>query len=140
MQSIQEIQNSIIHAYNGIDDKLMQYEFLLQIGAELESFPAEKKDDGHLISDCQSKLWLAFSIQNGRIHIWADSEALIVKGITAIAVFMFQDQLAQEVANADITYLEETDMRSQINTDRFKGIYGAIASIQRYAAENCQER
>ncbi|MFR5116319.1 MAG: SufE family protein [Eubacterium sp.] len=49
---------------------------------------------------CQSKAWIHCEEQDGRLHIWGDSEALIIKGIIAVAIVMFQDQKKEDIAGA----------------------------------------
>lgn len=49
MKTIDEIQTEFVTAFNEIDDWMMQYEFLLQVGAELEPYPDKWRDDTHLI-------------------------------------------------------------------------------------------
>lgn len=139
MQTIEEIQNSFMTAFNEIDDWMMQYEFLLRIGAELEPFPDDFKDDSHLIRGCQSKVWLKYTEKDGRIHILGDSEALIVKGMFAVAIIMFQDQTVEDVADAKVRYIEETSIKNQISTDRFQGLNSVIRAIQQYA-EGCMKK
>lgn len=58
MKTIDEIQTEFVTAFNEIDDWMMQYEFLLQVGAELEPYPDKWRDDTHLIQGCQSKVWI----------------------------------------------------------------------------------
>ena len=89
MKTIDEIQTEFVTAFNEIDDWMMQYEFLLQVGAELEPYPDKWRDDTHLIQGCQSKVWIHCEEQDGRLHIWGDSEALIIKGIIIICVVVF---------------------------------------------------
>lgn len=136
MQTVNEIQNEFIENFNAIGDWMLQYEFLLQIGGELEPFPETKHDSGHLIPGCQSKVWLECAVENGKIHIRGDSEALIIKGMIAVAVMMFQDQPLQDVASADVVYIKDTELKNQISTDRFNGIHKVIAFIQNYASDH----
>lgn len=135
MQTIDEIQDDFMVAFNEIDEWMMQYEFLLRIGAELEPFPEALKTDSRLIRGCQSKVWLECTQKDGRIHILGDSEALIVKGMFAVAILMFQDQAVSDVAGAKVRYIEETSIRDQISTDRFQGLNSVIHAIQQYADE-----
>ena len=137
LQTIEEIQEDFIRNFNEIGDWMMQYEFLLEIGGSLEPYPDEKRDEAHRIQGCQSKMWIDCSVSGGRIHIYGDSEALIVKGIAAVAIIMFQDQRVEDVAAADVVYVENTDLKNQISTDRFHGIQSVIAHIQKFAQERC---
>ena len=124
MKTIDEIQTEFVTAFNEIDDWMMQYEFLLQVGAELEPYPDKWRDDTHLIQGCHCEE------QDGRLHIWGDSEALIIKGIIAVAIVMFQDQKKEDIACAKVWYIAETDLKNQISTDRFNGVNSVIRHIQ----------
>lgn len=132
MKAIEEIQKEFVTAFNEIDDWMMQYEFLLQVGAELEPYPDKWRDDAHLIQGCQSKVWIHCEERDGRLHIWGDSEALIIKGIIAVAIVMFQDQKKEEIAGAKVWYIADTDLKNQISTDRFNGVNSVIRYIQNY--------
>ena len=68
--------------------------------------------------------------QDGRLHIWGDSEALIIKGIIAVAIVMFQDQKKEDIAGAKVWYIADTDLKNQISTDRFNGVNSVIRHIQ----------
>ena len=130
MKTIEEIQTEFVTAFNEIDDWMMQYEFLLQIGAELETYPEEYRDEQHLIQGCQSKVWIYGEKQNGKIHIWGDSEALIIKGMIAVAIMMFQDQRKEDIEHAKVWYLTDTDLKNQISVDRFHGVNSVISYMQ----------
>ena len=54
MKTIDEIQTEFVTAFNEIDDWMMQYEILLQVGAELEPYPDKWRDDILQIQCCQS--------------------------------------------------------------------------------------
>ena len=134
MKTIQEIQADFISAFTEIQDPLLQYEFLLQIGGQMAPYPEEFRDEKHLISGCQSKVWVACESEGDRIRIFMDSEALIIKGIIAVAVEMFQGQPTCDVANAEVIYISQTDLKNQISIDRFRGVHSVIQAIQNFAA------
>ena len=122
-------------AFREIGDPIMQYEFLLRIGGQMAAYPEELRDEEHRIAGCQSKVWVACQLEEGRLRIFMDSEALIVKGIIAVAVDMFQGQKPEAVAKAEVIYIKETDLKNQISTDRFQGVHAVIQRIQSFARE-----
>jgi cysteine desulfuration protein SufE len=133
MKTIQEIQAEFISAFNELEDWLFQYEFLLQIAGALEPFPKDKKTEEYLVKGCQSKVWLYCELQNGHVHIWCDSEALIIKGMIGVAVAMFHDQSPQDIIQADVNYVEKTALKRQITTDRFHGLKNIVEAIKQFA-------
>ena len=74
------------------------------------------------------------------MHVRADSEALIVRGIVSIAVSLLDGRTPEEIAAYRPRFVEETNIKRQISTDRFRGIHSVIETIQRFAAQCGGER
>ena len=73
MKTIQEIQSEFMTAFREIGDPIMQYEFLLRIGGQMAAYPEELRDEEHRIAGCQSKVWVACQLEEGRLRIFMDS-------------------------------------------------------------------
>ena len=59
------------------DEWLDKYEYLIDLGKNLEAFPPESKTDERLIKGCQSRVWLDWRLQDGCLYFTADSDAII---------------------------------------------------------------
>lgn len=133
--SIQYEQAEFIEDFNSLEDWMLQYECLLDLTADMKPLQEEEKCEANRILSCQANLWLVLTFESGRIRVRSDSESLIVKGIVAVIVALFDDRTPEEICEAKITFLEDTPIRSQISTDRFNGMTGIIRKIKKFAEQ-----
>lgn len=136
--SITEEQTEFINDFNEIDDWMMQYSCLLELTTDMEPVSDEEKNEQNKISGCQADLWIILSCKNGIVHVRADSDSLIVKGIVAVIVALFDKRTPQEICGAHIDFLEKTPLKEQISTDRFHGMQTVIRKIQDYSTSLTQ--
>ena len=74
-------QMSIIEDFELFEDWLQKYEFIIELGKEIELIPEEEKTNDLLIDGCQSRVWLKSEFKDNKMHYSADSDAIITKGI-----------------------------------------------------------
>ena len=128
-----------------LDDILEEYEFLegddrytmlVELGRELEPMPDALKTDMTKVRGCSASVWVyPTTLDDGRLHFLADSNAGITKGIVALVLSAVQDRPAQEIAETDIARaLEPFGLKSQLSSNRTQGIPNMIALIRETAA------
>ena len=132
--TIQEHEQCVIHDLNELDDWFLQYQYLLELGGTLEALVPEERTDNNRVRGCQSALWLVMNQQNGRIFVRGDSDALIMKGILAVIISLLNGRSCQEILDYSMCFVEQTTLRAQLSTDRFRGIGSVIGRIQEFAA------
>ena len=54
--TIKENQQELIEEFAFLEDWEQKYEYIIDLGKELEGLPDDKKTDENLIRDCQSKV------------------------------------------------------------------------------------
>ena len=79
-----EAENSIIEEFSMYEEWLDKYEYLIELGKSLKDFPESAKIEDKLIKGCQSRVWLDYRIENGKVIFNADSDAIITKGIISL--------------------------------------------------------
>ena len=85
-KSLQDIENEVIDEFSMFDEWLDKYEYLIELGKSLKDYPETDKTDDYLIKGCQSRVWLNYKVENGRIYFNADSDAIITKGIISLLI------------------------------------------------------
>ena len=131
--TIQQLEDTYIEDLNMLGDWFMQYEYLLEISAELPKIPEENRSEEYKEHGSQSGVWLNLSMETGKVHVLADSDALIIRGMLAVIVSLLDQRTPQEIISYKPRFLEETNLKQQISTDRFQGINSVITTIQQYA-------
>lgn len=131
--TIAELEDTFIEDLNMLGDWFLQYEYLLEISTELPKIPEEKRSADNKVPGCQSGVWLLMSCEDGMVRVTADSDALIIRGILSVIVSLFNRRMPEEIVSYVPRFIEETNIKQQISTDRFDGIHSIIKSIQNYA-------
>ncbi|MCC8079477.1 MAG: SufE family protein [Oscillospiraceae bacterium] len=136
--TIAEAENTYIDDLNTLGDWFLEYEYLLAISADLPHIPKQERTAERRVKGCQTGVWLLLRYEDGRVRIAADSDALIIRGIISIAVFLLDGRTPQEICAYTPRYVEQTDIKAQISTDRFHGIQSVIEEIKRFAAQQLE--
>ena len=133
MGTIAEIQAEITEEFNMLEDWMEKYEYIIELGKALPMIDAKYKTDDNLIKGCQSRVWLHAEHKNGKIIYSADSDAIITKGIVAILIRVLSNQAAEEIAKADLTFVDKIGFKKQLSQTRANGLVSMIKEIKLYA-------
>lgn len=137
MKSLKEAQSDVVEEFSMYDDWLDKYEYLIELGNNLEPFPAESKTDDKLIKGCQSRVWLDYKVDDGRVWFNADSDAVITKGIISLLVSVYSGREACEIASDDFSFIDKLGLRENLSPTRANGLASMIDTIKSIASKNC---
>ena len=135
--TLEERKEAIVEEFSVYDDWLDKYEYLIELGKSLETFHEEQKTEDKLIKGCQSRVWLDWTIQDGKLIFSADSDAIITKGIISLLINVYSGCSPLEIAQDDFSFVEELGLRENLSPTRANGLASMIATIRRVAQENC---
>jgi len=131
--TIKEKQDAIVEEFSMFDDWMDKYSYLIELGKELPAIEEKYKDPQHLISGCQSRVWVHAKHADGKIYFTADSDAVITKGIVSLLVKAFSGHTPDEILNADMSFLEQIGLKEHLSPTRSNGLLSLIKQIQLYA-------
>ena len=135
--SLIEAENAIVEEFSMYEEWLDKYEYLIELGKSLQDYPEEAKTDDKLIKGCQSRVWLDYRLENGKIVFNADSDAIITKGIISLLVGIYSGRTAQEIRSSDFSVVEKIGLKENLSPTRANGLVSMIAKIRQVAADNC---
>ncbi len=133
MKTIDEVQKEIIDEFSVFDDWLDKYSFIIEQGNSLEPLDDKYKTPENLIEGCQSRVWLQTTYRDGRLYFQADSDAVIVKGLLALVLRVFNGRTPDEIINADLHFMEEIGLTKHLSPTRANGLLAVIKQIRFYA-------
>ena len=105
MNTLEEAKAAVVEEFSMFDEWLDKYEYLIELGKNLEVFPVELKTDDRLIKGCQSRVWLDTKVDGGRLFFRADSDAIITKGIISLLIQVYNGRTAAEIAADDFGFV-----------------------------------
>lgn len=135
-KSLQEAENEVVDTFSMYDEWLDKYEYLIDLGKNLEAYPEECKTEDKLIRGCQSRVWLDYKVQDGRIYFKADSDAIITKGIISLLISVYSGRTPEEIASSDFGFIEKIGLKENLSPTRANGLASMIATIKAVALEN----
>ena len=131
--SLEEAKRSVIENFSMYDEWLDKYEYLIELGKNLSGFEEGSKVDDNLIKGCQSRVWLDYSVTDGKIFFTADSDAIITKGIISLLVSVYSGRSAGEIASDDFEWVAEIGLKENLSPTRANGLVSMIARIKQIA-------
>lgn len=135
MKTIEENIAEIESDFSMFDEWVDKYAYLIDLGKSLPLIDAKYKDEDHLIRGCQSQVWLAAHLNDqGRIDFTADSDAIITKGIISLLVRVLSGQTPQDIAQADLSFIDRIGLSSHLSPTRANGLSEMIRQMKLYAA------
>ena len=134
--SLEESKQSIIDDFSMFDEWLDKYEYIIELGKKLDSFPENKKTDDRLIKGCQSRVWLDWEVKDGKLYFTADSDAIITKGIISLLISVYSGRSAEEIDGDDFSFLEKLGLKENLSPTRANGLESMVETIKRAAKEN----
>lgn len=131
--TINEIQDEVIEEFQDFDDWMDKYQLLIDLGNEQEPLDNKYKTDDNLIDGCQSRVWLQADLRDGKLHLQAESDALIVKGIIALLIRVLNDHTPQEILDTDLYFIDRIGLKDHLSPTRSNGLLAMVRKIRMYA-------
>ncbi|MDR2027067.1 MAG: SufE family protein [Prevotellaceae bacterium] len=133
--TINEMQNQIIEEFSVFDDWMDKYEYLIELGRDLTPYDPKYKIDNYLIEGCQSRVWVYGVKENDVINYFADSDAIITRGMISLLIRVLSNQKPADIANADLYFIEKTGLNYNLSPTRSNGLASMIRQMKNMAME-----
>ena len=123
----------ILEEYQLVDAE-DRHRLLIDLGRELEPMPDALKTEATKVRGCSASVWVYPTVDEGRLHFLADSNAAITKGIVALVLSAVQDKPAAEVADMDVAEaLAPFELKKHLSANRTQGVPNMIALVKQTA-------
>ena len=133
MTELEQRQQQVIEEFSVFTDWMDKYEYLIELGKELEPMPDADKTDQNIIKGCQSQVWLTANFANDLVTFRADSDAIITKGIIGLLVKVLSGLPPKEIIDADLHFIDAIGLRENLSPTRSNGLVSMIKQIKMYA-------
>lgn len=138
MQTIKEIQTRFIEEFELLVGA-EKFDYLIDLGQSLPEMSSDHKTEANLVKGCQSSVWFSIHCEDERLFIEADSDSLIIKGISAMLVTLYSGQKAQDILATDNNFIEQIGLWRQLSSQRGNGLTAMLSHIHA-AAVDCFNR
>jgi len=130
--TIKEKEDALVEEFTMFDEWMDKYSYIIELGKEIRLIDEKNKDPQHLISGCQSRVWLFAEMKDGKIFFSADSDAVITKGIAALLLRVVDEAEPKDIASADFEFLEKIGLKEHLSPTRANGLVSMVKQIKLY--------
>ena len=122
-----------------LDEWEDRYRYIIELGRELPPFEEAQRTQANKVQGCASQVWLKSFVTGSekgqpRLSFAGDSDALIVRGLIAIALALFSGETAETIARTDAEKeLEKLELSEHLTPQRSNGFRSLIQRIKEEA-------
>lgn len=131
--TIDQIEQEIIDEFSIFSDWMDKYAYIIEQGNALPKLDEKYKTPENIIKGCQSRVWLQTDYTNGKLLFQAESDALIVKGLLALVLRVFNNRTYDEILSSELRFMKEIGLTEHLSPTRSNGLLSVIKQIRFYA-------
>ena len=133
MESLEAIQQSISEEFEIFDTWMEKYEYIIDLGKKLETFPSDQMIDENKVHGCQSSVWFVTSVEDGLFRCKATSDSAIVSGLIALLLRIYDNQKPSEIIETEPKFISMIGLNEHLSPTRNNGLNLMIARIKKDA-------
>jgi cysteine desulfuration protein SufE len=130
--NLKEVQDQIIEEFEVFEEWLDKYEYLIELGNSLEPIDQKYRANEYLINGCQSKVWVNAELEGDKVVFYADSDAIITKGIVALLIRVLSNRKPEEIMNADLYFIDKIGLTQNLSPTRSNGLLAMVKQMKMY--------
>ena len=131
--SVTEEQEKIVENFAELEDWEDKYSLLIKMGKDLGDLDPEIKIEKNKISGCQSQVWMHAKLEDNKMIIFGDSDAMIVKGLVAMLIQVYSNQKPEEILLSPPEFLNKIGIDKHLSPTRKNGLGAMLKQIQLFA-------
>ena len=128
--ALEDKQQEIIQDFAIFDDWMEKYEYIIELGKDLPIIEEINKTDDRLIEGCQSRVWLDSKVEDGKMKFYADSDAIITKGIIGLLIRVLNNESPEVVAKADLHFIQDIGLQEHLSITRSNGLLSMVKKMK----------
>ena len=127
--------NDLIEDFAVLDDWEDRYRHVIELGRDLEPLPEASHVAANKVMGCASQVWIVAETTgdpaNPTLHFIGDSDALIVKGLIAIAFMIYSNRTARDILATDAAaILAQLGLGEHLTPQRSNGFRSMLERIR----------
>lgn len=125
-----EAQAAIADEFGFFGDWSERYQYLIDLGRRLPSFPEALKTEEHRLHGCQSMVWIVPSGDADRLDFLAVSDSAIVSGLIYLALRVYSGRSAREILDTAPDFVGAIGLAKHLSPTRSNGLSALLAFIR----------
>ncbi|CUX96702.1 cysteine desulfuration protein SufE [Candidatus Doolittlea endobia] len=129
-------KDKLLHNFSRCGNWEEKYLYIIELGGQLPMLSAEMRTPANLIAGCQNQVWIVLSIQaDGSVQLYGDSDAVIAKGLIAMAFIFYQGLTPEKIVVCDVRpFFDALALNQHLTPSRSQGLEAMLRRIRALAA------
>lgn len=120
--SIDETMDELVDDLAYFDDWQDKYQQIIHMGRALPRFPEAWQTTDHEVHGCMARVWMKGHWQGDRLRLYATSNAIIVSGLIAMLLKVYDNRTAAEILAHPPTFIQRIGMDGHFSQQRSTGL------------------
>jgi len=139
MNPIEEKLNAYKEDFTWLADDNEKVEYIIDLGKKNLPLDPAEKNDTTLVQGCSSKAWLVMECEDGVVHIRAEGESALAKGMIALLLDLYNHRKAEDILAFDPKKLYELGLDALLSPVRQQGLEAFLGYVYSFA-QKCKEQ
>lgn len=123
--------DEIVEDFEFLEDWEDRYRHVIEMGKAMEPLDDAFKVPATKVDGCASQVWLVSTQEAGALTFQGDSDAMIVRGLIAVVLALFNGLTAQEIAQVDAeAELARLGLNEHLSSQRSNGVRAMVERIK----------
>jgi cysteine desulfuration protein SufE len=131
--------DEIVDAFEFLNDWDTRYQYLIELGEDLPSMPAELKIEANWVKPCMSTVHVAAERvpeEPELIRFVGDCDTAIIKGVLALLIDLLSYRSLREINGMDVDGLfKRLQLEEHLSPSRHVGIYAIVDKMRERASD-----
>ncbi len=134
--TIPEEERLIAEEFALFDDPRDKLEYLLELGKALPPLDAAHRTEANRVRGCQSQVWMVahFDPASRRLHLAAESDAIIVRGLISLLLRLYSGRTPEEILAHPPRVFETIGLGRLLTPGRQNGLWAMSERIRQFAS------
>ncbi|MDX8353495.1 SufE family protein [Cognatiyoonia sp. IB215182] len=125
----------LVDTFEFLDDWEDRYRHVIDMGKAMPPLEDALRVPATKVDGCASQVWLVPQIKDGIFTFRGESDAMIVRGLIAVLIALYNGQPVAEVVKIDAaTELSRLGLNDHLSAQRSNGLRAMVERIRQTAA------
>lgn len=125
----------LVETFEFLDDWEDRYRHVIDMGKAMPPLEDALRVPATKVDGCASQVWLVPHISNGVFTFRGESDAMIVRGLIAVLLALYNEQSVEDVVRIDAAAeLARLGLNDHLSAQRSNGLRAMVERIQQTAA------
>jgi cysteine desulfuration protein SufE len=126
-------QQEIIEDFEIFQDWMEKYQYIIDLGKDLDKLNEMDKIDKNKLQGCQSQVWIVHELIDDKIYFKAESDAAIVSGLVALVLSIYSGKSINDIIATKPDFIRQIGLDKHLSATRSNGLSSLLNKIQEIA-------